>query len=915
MSKELTLETEFSAGDQVQSSNFGVGSVILDQGLTVIVRFEHGIEAVEKSALTKTSTPLQAIRQNEWSAPLDVITRIQAEAIQSVNDTWGVFAMSRITLLPHQLWVCKRVLETWPARWLIADDVGLGKTIEAGLILSPLIARGTAKRVLIICPASLVEQWQFRLRTMFDLRFARHAPNADTPRADFWNTHSQVIASLQTLRLDRNGRHDRLFEGDPWDMVIIDEPHHLGADEHSGFTLGYRLVARLVEESRVESMLFFTGTPHRGKNFAFLALLKLLRPDLFDPQKPLRSQLPNLRQVMIRNNKQNVTDLKGNKLFFPPKVSAVTYTYSEAEAYFYEMLTRFILTGKAYASSLNSSNDGRAVILVLITLQKLASSSVAAIRRALKGRLDRTKQSQRQLRTLKATLAEYERTEEWSTGDDEISKLEEQIAQLSAELQLMEDEEPRLKELVAAAEAVTNETKISKILTILKEEFNDQPVLFFTEYKATQSLLMSALIEKYGKDSITFINGDGYAQDVIDDKGQMCTIYENRESAAEKFNSGQAHFLISTEAGGEGIDLQENCYTLIHVDLPWNPMRLHQRVGRLNRYGQKHQVEVISLRNPETVESIIWNKLDQKIENITLALGQVMDDPEDLHQLVLGMTSSSFFRNIFAEAHDVSPDSLSQWFDQETARFGGDDVLETVRNLIGNYSRFDFQQVSDKIPPLDLLALRPFMISMLTLNKRQVRQDGEAISFITPEAWSGEPGVRPRYENMIFDRQNRAKDGISKILGVGHKIIDQAIRQAKVSAVSLTALPEDVLNYPLIVFRINDQVTTSDGPVRAIVTGVEFDLQLSTPERLLKDWQLLEQLNQLTEQRGVKRPKSLIPQYDNVIITKVIQLAKDYMETQFEQLDLPFKVPVVELWAVFWPVTTVADLADSDEEL
>ena len=116
-----------------------------------------------------------------------------------MNDRWGVFSRSRIALLPHQLWVCRRVLETWPTRWLVADDVGLGKTIEAGLILWPVLSRETVRRLLIVCPASLVEQWQQRLKNMFDIRLARYVAEADTNTTDFWHTHPQVVASLQTL--------------------------------------------------------------------------------------------------------------------------------------------------------------------------------------------------------------------------------------------------------------------------------------------------------------------------------------------------------------------------------------------------------------------------------------------------------------------------------------------------------------------------------------------------------------------------------------------------------------------------------------------------------------------------------------------------------------------------------------------
>ena len=144
---------------------------------------------------------------------------------------------------------------------------------------------------------------------------------------------------------------------------------------------------------------------------------------------------------------------------------------------------------------------------------------------------------------------------------------------------------------------------------------------------------MSKLLHEFGEGCVTFINGDHCARNVSF-KNKQYNINESRSGATEKFNSGQCRFIVCTEAAGEGIDLQKQSYSLIHVDLPWNPMRLHQRVGRLNRYGQKKQVEVITLRNPETVESHIWTKLNNKIDNIMQALGAVMDEPEDLMQLV-----------------------------------------------------------------------------------------------------------------------------------------------------------------------------------------------------------------------------------------------------------------------------------------
>src|SRR5262245_5969819 len=315
----------FQPGNTVRSGKFGVGQVVIDDGRTVVAQFEHGLERCLPGELTLVATPLDTLQRTEWDAPLMLLTRVLGEAIQSVNDRWGVFSRSRIALLPHQLWVCRQVLETWPTRWLVADDVGLGKTIEAGLILWPVLSRDLVRRLLIICPASLVEQWHLRLKSMFDIRLAPYVTEADTKNSDFWHTHPQVVASLQTLRTDLGGRYTRMLEAPPWDLLVVDEAHHVNADEKSGPTLGYQFLEKLVEANRVRSIVFFTGTPHRGKNFGFLSLLRLLRPDLFDPKRPLTQQLSGLRQVMIRNNKQNVTDIKGKRLFHPPKTKSRTY--------------------------------------------------------------------------------------------------------------------------------------------------------------------------------------------------------------------------------------------------------------------------------------------------------------------------------------------------------------------------------------------------------------------------------------------------------------------------------------------------------------------------------------------------------------------------------------------------------------
>jgi len=231
----------FEADQQVQHARFGTGSVILDQGDTVIVRFGDRIESCEAGALVRRLSLGEAVRIGHWASPTDVVLKAQAAAIRSLNDAWGVFSRSHIDLLPHQLWVCHRALQEWPMRLLIADDVGLGKTIEAGLILSALRASGKVQRVLILTPAGLVEQWQYCLRSLFDLRLSMYRPEVDRPKTGFWSVHNQVVASLPTLWFDRGGRHERLLDAPPWDLLIVDEAHHLNADQDTGKTLGFQV--------------------------------------------------------------------------------------------------------------------------------------------------------------------------------------------------------------------------------------------------------------------------------------------------------------------------------------------------------------------------------------------------------------------------------------------------------------------------------------------------------------------------------------------------------------------------------------------------------------------------------------------------------------------------------------------------
>ena len=863
---------------------------------TAFVRFEHGLESCLVGDLQAVLGLTSRLTRGQSDAPLEVLIRTLGLAITSVNDTWGVFSRSRIALLPHQLWVCRKVLSDWPTRWLVADDVGLGKTIEAGLILTPLLASGQVQRLLILAPASLVGQWAERLKEMFDIRVQTYSKDADKPRLDYWNSVHMVVASAHTLRLDHGGRWERLLAADPWDMVLVDEAHHLHAPERGG-TLAYRLVRRLQEQRRVKSMVFFTGTPHRGNDTAFLNLLGLLRPDLFDAKEPIDKQLSSLRTAMIRNNKQMVTDMKGDRLFTPVRSHFESYSYSPSEAKFYAKLTEFIASGKMYASTLSQAK-GNAVQLVLVSMQKLASSSVAAVERAIRGRLGRLQQRELSARR---TMEELSRLQDEGNLDphaeDLRAQLMERLPEDAAALALIPMEIPTLTELLTYAEAVNKETKIQRILEVIDEKFPDESVLFFTEYKATQALLFSALEEKYGRDCTTFINGDGRLVDVNSRGG--ANIDGDRNTASKLFRKGKVRFLVSTEAAGEGVDLQDRCSSLIHVDLPWNPMRLHQRVGRVSRYGQRHPVDVVTIRNPDTIESRIWELLDDKLALITRAFRSAMDDPEDMRQLVLGMASPAMFEELFSEAEGLQGESLEKWFDRKTKTLGGRDAVSAVREIFGNVAKFDFGSISPLLPRVDLPDLLPFFKAALAfLGRRPDVADDGSLSFRTPRVWqNADIAVAERYEGLLFAREEPGGPGDERdIAGVGHRVVNAALRSAEHLDAAFAVLPD--LDSPVALFLVRDQVTDAATSIRRVLVGAK-----GRPGEfaLLKDWEVIRLVNGLAE-----RPRSPILAKPSPVSTPVEHLdshmaaARDWVGTEMKQLALPFRVPVLEDAGLWW---------------
>ncbi len=867
--------TKFEPDQLVRHKIHGEGFVVADLGPTVLARFGTAIHQVERDGISiqrSLDTALLAVQMDDSRA---VLCRAQALAIASVNDQWGVFSRSRVQLLPHQLWVCRQVTRTWPTRWLVADDVGLGKTIEAGLILEPLITSGRVRRVLVLAPARLVPQWRARMKTMFDIRLQEFAAESDRGPISFWETAHQVVASFHTLRMDKPRK--RLLLAEPWDLVIVDEAHHFQAQERAA-TLTYDLLRELEGAGRIKSLVLFTGTPHRGKDFGFLALMQLLRPDLFDPKKEMDEQLSALPNAMIRNNKALVTDLDGNKLFRPIETRAIDYGYSEVEAAFYHTMSKFILDGRAYAGSF-SGRQQTARMLLLIALQKLAASSIAAITRALRRRRAMLAKT-----VLDATPPDTTEPETL----DEIAEAEEARPSETAVL-LMQDEIARLDDILSLTAEIDRETKIATLLDLIQRDLpEDEPVLLFTEYKATQALVYEALETRFGKGCAGFINGDERLV-VICTGATEASLTLSRDVAADDFNAGRTRFLISTEAGGEGIDLQERCAVLVHIDVPWNPMRLHQRVGRLNRYGQKRAVRVFLLRNPQTVEARIWSLLQEKLARIQGTLSASMDDPEDISQLVIGMAGNQFFDNLYSQGSTRSSSGLASWFDESTQQFGGRDAVETVRAMLGNVARYDFQSAGAEIPKLDLPALEPFFRNAMALAGRRVTKGDEGLSVATPEAWRGSVELRDRYDALTFDRFMRSDHSLARLVGVGHPLFNRAISDCMDQQVFLSRARG--ISAPLLVAQVEDEITGTGATVHRIVVGIE---RTGSAAVALRDWELLALLNGMEPEENNTLPPT--PAELSALDVLGAKLAADVVIS-----DLPFTRPKLRRMIAFFP--------------
>lgn len=640
---------------------------------------------------------------------------------------------AKVDLLPHQVVLVHRVANAQPRRFLIADEVGLGKTVETALILRELASRGELKRALMVVPAGLVENWRRELNEVFNLDFEVFGTEGDVSdrKSNAFAKHNRIIASVDTLK--RPARVKRLLDALAWDLVVFDEAHHLSVYKTGNKTRktdNFRLAEALREHCR--DLLLLSATPHQGDHFRFWMLIRLLDPALFEDEQDMVQNRHRLNAVVIRRTKADACATDGAPLFARRVVHTEGFMLTGAEQDFYEALLAYLRDG--YNLAERQGRQGQALGFVMTIFQKIAASSFAAVKVTLRRRL------------LMLTIQEaIERDEVLDvTGRDQILdeareliremcgltddpigraqvehllaeakvqllKRREEVAAFAQAAERNEDTEfaaASSEESVAALVSVAlpaerrrirellekfpqqQETKTHVLLDALRQLWQvnpDEKVVVFTTYLGSIDSIKSAIDTAYPEKGVEILKGGDHGA---------------KTAAQRRFRRADGpRVLLCTAAGREGINLQF-ARVLFNYDLPWNPMDLEQRIGRIHRYGQKDTAQVYNLVATDTIEGKIFLLLEEKLHDIASTLGKVDEQgqvTEDLRAQILGQLGSRLsYDKLYQEA--VRDPSLKRTRQEiavamENATLARTVVFELFQDLekfnLGDYQRVD----------------------------------------------------------------------------------------------------------------------------------------------------------------------------------------------------------------------------------
>src|SRR5579885_3397144 len=548
---------------------------------------------------------------------------------------------SLVEPLPHQITaVYGEMLARQPLRFLLADDPGAGKTIMAGLFIKELLIRGDLHRCLIVCPGSLVEQWQDELNQRFHLPFEMLTNDKlESARTGNWFAEN----NLAIARLDKLSRDETVqakLEQTDWDLIVCDEAHKLSATFFGGevkYTKRYRLGQLLSKLTR--HFLLLTATPHNGKEEDFQLFLALLDGDRFEGRFRDGVHSVDVSDLMRRLVKEQLLKFDGTPLF-PERIAyPVSYTLSPLEADLYRQVTEYVRDEFNRADALENEGRKGTVGFALTTLQRRLASSPEAIYQSLRRRKERLQKRLREEQVLRRgaeahiellealpQLAPDDLEDLEDAPDAEIETLEEQvvdqasaartIAELEAEIAILQ----RLEALALRVRQSGTDRKWEELAELLqnrREMFDEHDrrlkLVIFSEHRDTLNYLAERIRTLLGRqEAVVTIHG-GLGR-------------EERKKAQDAFtHDPEVQILVATDAAGEGINLQR-AHLMVNYDLPWNPNRIEQRFGRIHRIGQTEVCHLWNLIASETREGVVFQRLFEKLEEERKALGgQVFD--------------------------------------------------------------------------------------------------------------------------------------------------------------------------------------------------------------------------------------------------------------------------------------------------
>ncbi|MCZ7573956.1 MAG: DEAD/DEAH box helicase [Ardenticatenaceae bacterium] len=543
-------------------------------------------------------------------------------------DPYFALSISRVDPLPHQLAaVYDHMLKLARVRFLLADDAGAGKTIMAGLLIRELKLRGLAERILILCPANLTFQWQRELKEKFDEKFLvlKGGDIRDQFGVNQWLEQKQIVTSLDLAKRTEILPGLRQVH---WDLVVVDEAHRMSWTPPSRKTSRYALGELLRDTA--DHYLLLTATPHKGDPENFSLFLQLLDRDAYADVRSIHQAMDGRSAPFyLRRTKEAMVyfperQLDGSwvarKIFTRRIPRTVEFQIDGPEFELYRDVTRFVKRQSARAAAQGDDPRARAVGFLMSLYQRRLASSTYALRHSLENRARRLDESLKRAFQLvnqaPPDLPDPEEIEEMEEAERErLEQLLEAITLAQNADQVREEiaELRRLAEQARAVEASGTETKLARLKELLHHEgFFDHPeqrLLIFTEFKDTLDYLVERF--KVWGFRVGFIHG-GMRAGSRDEAG-------TRLYAEQQFRGGAIQILVATEAAGEGINLQV-CHILFNYDIPWNPNRLEQRMGRIHRYGQQKDCLIFNFVAGNTIEGRVLQRLLEKLQEIRNAL-------------------------------------------------------------------------------------------------------------------------------------------------------------------------------------------------------------------------------------------------------------------------------------------------------